>query len=436
MNPFVSGFSKLTNAEKLDWLATHYTAQPEHAKELLRSYHHRDEEVQRKHEEFVENTISNFFLPYSIAPNFLVNGTLLAFPMVIEESSVVAAASRAAKYWYERGGFQAEIQGRDKIGQVHLLYRGHPHSLENYFNWVHPRMLEEVEDLTRNMRKRGGGIQSIELVDSRLELDNYFQLHAVFHTSDAMGANFINSCLEQFADTFVRHSEEFTEWNGPERPEVVMSILSNYVPNCRVRAEVLCPVADLMEDPGESKKFASKFVQAIQIANAEPHRAVTHNKGIMNGVDALLLATGNDFRAVSAGVHAYASHSGSYKSLTHAEVHDGNFHFWIELPLAVGTVGGLTGLHPLVKLSLEILQNPSADELMQYLAVAGLAQNFGALSSLVTHGIQKGHMRMHLQNILNQVGATSGEKVKLLQAFKEKTVSVAAVKQALKELRS
>ncbi len=436
MTAFTTGFSKLTTDEKLDWLAEQYTEDPEKTKALLRSYRHRDEESQRNHEEFIENTLSNFFMPYAVAPNFLINDRLLALPMVIEESSVVAAASRSAKFWYDCGGFRAEVQGRDKIGQVHFTYAGHPHSLENYFNWVQPLLFKESEDLTRNMRERGGGIQSIELVDSRDELENYFQLHAVFHTSDAMGANFINSCLEQFAETFMRHTEDFPDWKSKDRPEVVMSILSNYVPNCRVRAEVECPVEKLMETPEESVRFAEKFVQAIKIADAEPHRAVTHNKGIMNGVDALLLATGNDFRAVSAGVHAYASQSGRYRSLSHAEINQGNFHFWLELPLAVGTVGGLTALHPLVKLSLEILGNPSAEELMQYIAVAGLAQNFGALSSLVTHGIQRGHMKMHLQNILNQLGAKPAEKEELIKQFREKTVSVAAVKQALEGLRS
>lgn len=436
MSLYLSGFSKLSTEEKMAWLAEGYTQKPAETMALLRAYRHPDPAIQSLHEEFIENTLSNFYLPYAVAPNFLVNDRLLAFPMVIEESSVVAAASRAAKFWYERGGFQTEIMGRDKIGQVHFMFKGHPHSLENYFNWVQPRLIEETAELTRSMRQRGGGIQSIELVDNSFELEHYFQLHAVFHTSDAMGANFINSCLEQFAETFVRHAEDFPGWMGPERPEVVMSILSNYVPNCRARAEVSCPVEALMDDPREAHRFAERFVQAISIADAEPHRAVTHNKGIMNGVDALLLATGNDLRAVSAGVHAYASHSGRYRSLSHASVENGLFHFWIELPLAVGTVGGLTGLHPLVRLSLEILQQPSAEELMQYLAVAGLAQNFGALSSLVTHGIQRGHMKMHLQNILHQLGADAGEREQLIATFRDRTVSMAAVKQALQDLRS
>jgi len=216
-----------------------------------------------------------------------------------------------------------------------------------------------------------------------------------------------------------------------------MSILSNYVPDCIVRAEVSCPVSELNEDEGVSpKEFADKFVRAVQISQVEPYRAVTHNKGIMNGIDAVVLATGNDFRAVEAGVHAYAARNGSYSSLTYASVENGVFKFWIELPLALGTVGGLTNLHPLVKLALEMLEKPSAKELMQIIAVAGLAQNFGALRSLTTTGIQKGHMKMHLMNILNQMGATANEKLEIAAYFEGKTVIHSDVVEKFNELRT
>ena len=216
-----------------------------------------------------------------------------------------------------------------------------------------------------------------------------------------------------------------------------MSILSNYVPNCTVRAQVSCPVEELKLSSDLSPQHtAEKIIQAIKIAQIEPYRAVTHNKGIMNGIDAVVLATGNDFRAVEAGVHAYACRNGQYSSLTHAEIDNGIFKFWIELPLALGTVGGLTNLHPLVKLNLEILQNPSAEELMQIIAVAGLAQNFAAVSSLVTTGIQKGHMKMHLLNILNQLGASDIEKGKLVIHFKTNTITHHEVELQLNALRN
>jgi hydroxymethylglutaryl-CoA reductase len=273
------------------------------------------------------------------------------------------------------------------------------------------------------MEKRGGGIKEIELRNKTADLENYYQLHVTFETADSMGANFINSCLEAIANAFKN-----------EEIEIVMSILSNYVPECLVRAEVSCPVADFFPDNAEF--YAKKFVQAVKIANVEPYRAVTHNKGIMNGIDAVVLATGNDFRAVAAGAHAYASRSGTYKSLTNAKIENGTFYFWIEIPLSVGTVGGLTKLHPLAKLSLEILQYPSAEELMKIIAVAGLAQNFAALKALTTTGIQQGHMKMHLNNILNQLEANVYEKRIIVEKFKGKTVSHNAIAEALHVLRT
>ena len=215
-----------------------------------------------------------------------------------------------------------------------------------------------------------------------------------------------------------------------------MSILSNYVPECLVRAEVSCRVDELTLDGHFSgEEFAEKFMQAVRIAEVEPYRAVTHNKGIMNGVDAVVIATGNDFRAVEAGVHAYAAKDGHYASLSHASLDNGIFKFWMDIPLALGTVGGLTGLHPMVKLALEMLGKPSAPQLMEIVAVAGLAQNFAALRSLTTTGIQKGHMKMHLLNILNQIGANTTEKEQLVQHFKTNSVSHRAVVDALKNLR-
>ncbi len=215
----------------------------------------------------------------------------------------------------------------------------------------------------------------------------------------------------------------------------MMSILSHYVPECLVRAEVSCNVEKLTTKHYDGKHFAEKFIRAIEIAKTETRRAVTHNKGIMNGVDAVVLATGNDFRAVEAGVHAYAARNSYYGSLTHAKIENDVFTFWIELPLAVGTVGGLTSLHPLTKLAFEILQKPNAKELMKIIAVAGLAQNFAAVRSLVTTGIQKGHMKMHLMNILNQLQASKKEKDEAMEYFKTNVVSQSAVVSFIKSSR-
>ncbi|RKR15273.1 3-hydroxy-3-methylglutaryl-coenzyme A reductase [Maribacter vaceletii] len=433
----ITGFSKLTKAEKIDWIANEYTKHPEATKKILSDYWNTDAQLQKLHDEFIENTISNFYLPLGIAPNFLINGKLLSIPMVIEESSVVAAASKAAKFWLERGGFKTTIIGTEKIGQVHFMYSGDLPKLQGFFKTVHSKLINEASSITKNMEKRGGGITKIELRDKTDKLKNYYQLHCTFETMDAMGANFINSCLEQFATTFKKEAQNYALFSDKEKNiEVVMSILSNYTPNCLVKAEVSCPIEDLnLHNKVSPKEFAQKMVRAIAIAKSEPHRAVTHNKGIMNGVDAVVLATGNDFRAIEAGVHAYASKDGSYSSLTHATLENGVFKFWIEIPLALGTIGGLTNLHPLVKLAFEILQKPSAKELMQIVAVAGLAQNFGAVSSLVTTGIQEGHMKMHLLNILNQLGATEKEKEAIINHFKNNTVSHSAVLEAYENLK-
>ena len=426
------GFSKLTKEEKIDWIAQTYFANPTQAKNILLQYWNKNSDIQKLHDEFIENTISNFYLPLGVAPNFTINGKNYTIPFAIEESSVVAAASKAAKFWGSRGGFKTTILGTEKIGQVHFLYEGDKAKLTEYFQFVKPFLLSETEGITKNMQKRGGGISDIVLVDKTAELENYYQLHATFQTKDSMGANFINSCLEQFAKTLKDKSEDF----GIQSIQIVMSILSNFVPNCVVRAEVSCPVSELNEDKNIiAEEFAQKFVTAVKIAEVEPYRAVTHNKGIMNGIDAVVLATGNDFRAIEAGVHAYASKDGKYTSLSHAKIENGIFTFWLDVPLALGTVGGLTNLHPLVKFSLEMLGNPSATELMEIVAVAGLAQNFAALRSLTTSGIQQGHMKMHLNNILNQHQATKKEKQLVISHFESKTVSHNLVVDYLESIR-
>ncbi|MFV0571315.1 MAG: hydroxymethylglutaryl-CoA reductase, degradative [Xanthomarina gelatinilytica] len=437
MSKSISGFSKLPKSHKIDWIVATYFNNNENAKNIIKQYWNSNIKLQQLHDEFIENTITNYYLPFGVAPNFLINGKMHAIPMAIEESSVVAAASKAAKFWLERGGFKAEVLSTTKIGQVHVMYYGNPKTLQSFFKRVKPKLIQATKSLTKNMEARGGGILDIELRDKTQSLDNYYQLHATFETLDAMGANFINSCLEQFAITFREEARLFDGFTEKEKQiEVIMSILSNYVPNCLVRAEVSCPVEQLTENPAiNPEEFANKFIQAVKIAEVEPFRAVTHNKGIMNGIDAVVLATGNDFRAVEAGVHAYASRNGQYSSLTHAKIEAGIFYFWMEIPLALGTVGGLTSLHPLVKLALELLHNPSAKELMQIVAIAGLAQNFAALRSLTTTGIQEGHMKMHLLNILNQFRATDEEKNTLINHFKNHTATHNAVVEAIKDLR-
>ena len=434
MSKKVEGFSKFTKAEKIEWVTQLHFDNPENAKKLISGYSHSNPSIQKLHDEFVENSLTNFYLPLGVAPNFLINGTTYTIPMAIEESSVIAAASKSAKFWASRGGFKANVIGTEKIGHVHFLFKGNTEKLNLFFKTKKQTLLESTSSITKNMRNRGGGIKRIILIDKTDLIEEYFQLHLTFETVDSMGANFINSCLEQIAKTLQSAALEYDDFNEEEKQiEVVMSILSNYVPGCIVHASVSCPVDQLEETKGlSSQAFAEKFIKAVEVAQKEPYRAVTHNKGIMNGIDAVVMATGNDFRAVEAAAHAYASKEGIYSSLSNAYIEDNYFFFEIKLPLALGTVGGLTQLHPLVKWSMELLGNPNSRTLMEVIAVAGLAQNFAAIQSLVTSGIQQGHMKMHLLNILNQKKATEDQKEKAIVFFKTNTVSHSSVSDFLK----
>ena len=439
MEKTVTGFSKWSKRQKIEWLAQNFFPDSQAAQTVLTAWH-RPEEEQRILDGFTENAISNYALPFSVAPNFLINGKVYAVPMVIEESSVVAAASSAARFWLERGGFHAEVLGTVKLGQVHFRWGGCPERLRALFPHLEAHLSNSCDDLTANMRQRGGGILGIELLDFTHLEPNYYQLRISFETCDSMGANFINSVLERMGEQLEYFLESEHGLSDIERDvEVIMCILSNFTPNCLVRAWVECPVSEL-EDLAQSAGLpghaaVDRFCTAVRIAQIDPYRAVTHNKGIFNGIDAVVIATGNDFRAVEACGHAYACRSGQYRSLSRAEVRDGLFRFELEVPLAIGTVGGLTALHPLAKQALEMLGRPSASELMAVIASVGLAQNFAAVRSLVTTGIQEGHMRMHLNNILLHLGATEAEGEAARIHFQGQTVSYSSVRAFLERLR-
>ncbi|MFZ5941021.1 MAG: hydroxymethylglutaryl-CoA reductase [Bacteroidota bacterium] len=432
------GFSKLSRAEKIE-LITALTNDPVAAKGLFDSHLHPDRELQDRYEKFSENTLTNFYLPYGIAPNFLVNGRIYHLPMVTEESSVLAAAAHAARFWSERGGFKARVIGKEKKGQVHFLWTGGKDKLEVLFNAQKDLLLDELAPLTSGMHARGGGITSFLLLDKTALLPNYYQLDLSVNTADAMGANFINSVLEQLAEAWtIRVNQAVQEGTLQGKLEVIMSILSNYTPECLVEAEAETPVGELSQlDPGgNGESFARRFLTAVRIAEEDPYRAVTHNKGIFNGIDAVVIATGNDFRAVEACGHAYASRNGRYSSLSSASISDGKFRIGLRIPMAVGTVGGLTRLHPLAAKSLEILGFPNSDELMMLAACAGLANNFSAVRSLITSGIQKGHMKMHLSNILLELGASPEEQAAIASRFAGKTISRSEVAGFLERMRA
>jgi len=429
MNNFVNGFSKKNKLEKIDWIINNHFHNNKKAKNILFKYLNDDRSIQSLHDEFIENTISNFYLPFAVAPNFLINGKYYTIPMAIEESSVVAAACNAAKFWSNFGGFKTKVLGVEKIGQVHFFYNGSPLKLKTFFKEIRKYIVKGLKSITSNMEKRGGGINSLELVDMNNKIDSYYQIFVKFTTIDSMGANFINTCLEKITEIFKSYIEEkqFLDKND-EKIDFIMSILSNYTPNCLVKSSVECKVEDL-EENNELK--VDNFINAVKISKIDTFRAVTHNKGIMNGIDSVVIATGNDFRSVEAGIHAYASRNGNYSGLSNAYIKKGFFHFELTIPISIGTVGGLTKLHPLVNWAHDLLGNPNAETLMQIIAAAGLAQNFAAIKSLVTTGIQKGHMKMHLLNILNQLGANQIQKKDAIEYFKKKYVSHKNVREFL-----
>lgn len=432
---FIKGFSKLSKEDKIDRIA-HFMHDPEASIDTLRSFWHNDSRMQKLFDEFSENTISNYYFPYGVAPNFKINGEVMFVPMVIEESSVVAAAANSARFWFERGGFHSKVLSTTKVGQVHFIWEGDDELLKFNFHKLRTLMIEQTKPVTANMEKRGGGILDIELLNKRKEIPGYYQIVAYFDTRDAMGANFINTCLEEFAEVLRNHLDENPEFGGYEC-QVIMSILSNYTPECLVETWVECPVPALngVDEHTQVAEFVSKFSKAVEISQVDLYRAATHNKGIFNGIDAVALATGNDFRAIEACGHAYAARSGRYRGLTEIDLSGNYFRYTLRIPLALGSVGGLTGLHPLAKFSLELMGNPSAEKLMMIASAVGLANNFSALKSLVTKGIQKGHMKMHLLNLLNANQATEEEKQLAVEYFKTHKVSSRSVINFLDKVR-
>ena len=438
-NKKIKGFSKLSKLGKIRWIVENFFKDPETVMKELKSYWLSNEDQQRLLDGFSENTISNFPLPFGVAPNFVINGKTYAVPMVIEESSVVAAASSSAKFWMSRGGFKVEIKGMIKSGQVHFYWDAPEQLIRTHFDDLLQHLISDTKSITKNMEYRGGGIKSVELKSFTDQEENYYQLDARFDTCDSMGANFINSVLEQFSKTLLEWSISHPAFIKENYTcDVIMSILSNYTPNCLAVASVSCPISQLYVPSKTTEKdimtveeFADRFYRAVKISRIDTFRATTHNKGIFNGIDAVVLATGNDFRAIEACGHTHAARSGQYRGLSNCSLENGIFSFWLEIPLAVGTVGGLTSLHPIAKRSLELLGHPSASELMSIIAATGLAQNFAAVKSLITTGIQQGHMRLHLQNILHSLDANHEESEMATHHFSDKVISFSSVREFL-----
>lgn len=433
----VNSFSKLSKYEKISWLAKNFLYEsPVDVINNFAGFWYDNVEIQKQFDGFSENTISNFHLPFGVAPNFVIDGKDYVIPMVTEESSVVAAVSNAAKFWMERGGIAAKVLDTQKLGQVHFFFQGSASKLKTFFETQKKNLIQSAADLTANMEKRGGGLLSLDLLDMTSLEPNYYQFKVAFETCDSMGANFINSVLERLGSEFRKMISSSEEFNSDETIEINMCILSNYTPDCVVEASVSCKIEDLGIVNGFAPQhFADKFTKAVRIAEIDVHRATTHNKGILNGIDSLVIATGNDFRAVESCIHTYAARDGQYRSLSKAWIEKDTFHFSLKFPIALGTVGGLTSLHPLAKTSLQILGNPSAKDLMKITAAVGLMQNFAAVKSLTTTGIQVGHMKMHLTNIIAELKANLDEAKQIETYFNDRVISVSEVRNYLQKLR-
>lgn len=429
----ISGFSKLERSQKINYLLEHSNLNLDDCI-CFREFDAPGKEAQQVLEEMTENYICNFPVPMGVVTNMILNGENISVPFVTEESSVVAAASKAAKFWASRGGFKAVVLSTTKKGQVHFTWKGMPETILTLFPSIREKLMLSVAKMTESMRNRGGGITEIQLIDKTSELTDYYQLDVSFETAEAMGANFINSCLETFA-TVLRDTPELN--SADHKVETILSVLSNYTPDCKVNCRVECSVEEMAGWYGNlsGNAFAQKFRQAVDIANLDVSRAVTHNKGIFNGIDAVIVATGNDWRAVSASANAYASRNGRYSALTSINLSEGVFRYELELPLAVGTVGGVTHIHPVVKKSMAIMNNPDVRKLMMIAAASGLANNFAAIASLITTGIQNGHMRLHLTNILSQMNANQAEREQAISYFQHNLVSFATVGDYIRKLR-
>lgn len=345
----------------------------------------------------IENVIGLYGLPFAVATNFLINDKDYLIPIVIEEPSVVAAVSFAAKLFRDGGGFTTSSDNPEMIGQIQILNCPNINTAIKEITQEKESLLQEINKIGGSIIKRGGGARDLEIrVFDTEQLGQIIILHLIYDCRDAMGANAINTAVELIAPKI----ETLTSGR------VNLRILSNLTDRRKARAEGIIPAESLATGNLSGEEVLQSIIEAGVFAEIDPYRATTHNKGIMNGIDSVIIATGNDWRAVEAGAHAFAARSGTYTSLTKwRRDADGNLRGSIELPLAVGIVGGATRVHPMAQSALKILGVTSAQELSEVIAAVGLAQNFAAIRALATDGIQKGHMRMHARQLAAAAGA-------------------------------
>ena len=415
-----TGFSKKTPAERLQMLKEKGLLQDEHW-QLLDSQQTLPLETANQ---MSENVLATLALPYSLVPDFLVDGKTYQVPFVTEEPSVVAAASFAAKIIKRSGGFETEVHKRQMIGQIALYQIDNADQAIKDVLKKKKELLEQANQAYPSIVARGGGARDFWLEQK----DDFLIFYLSVDTQEAMGANMLNTMLEALTLPL----EELTGGKS------LMAILSNYATDSLVTARCVIDYRFLSRDKAEAELLADKMQLASKLAQVDPYRAATHNKGIFNGIDALVIATGNDWRAVEAGAHAYASRDGSYRGLSTwtADLDTRQLHGQMTLPMPIATKGGSIGLNPAVVASFDLLGQPKAKDLASLIVSVGLAQNFAALKALVSTGIQAGHMKLQAKSLALQAGAQGEEIVAVANRLTaKKTFNLAAAQEILADLR-
>ena len=419
-----NGFSKKSYQERLELLKAQALLSPEKQESL-----EQDEQIGvTVADQLSENVVGTFSLPYSIIPELLVNGQDYTVPYVTEEPSVVAAASYASKIIKRAGGFTAQVHERQMIGQVALYQVDDPELAQEKIASKKAELLELANQAYPSIVKRGGGARDLHVEEIKGETD-FLVVYLHVDTQEAMGANMLNTMLEALKPVL----EELSQGQS------LMGILSNYATDSLVTASCRIAFRYLSRQKDHGREIAEKIALASQFAQSDPYRAATHNKGIFNGIDAILIATGNDWRAIEAGAHAFASRDGRYQGLSRwsLDMDTEELVGEMTLPMPVATKGGSIGLNPRVALSHELLGNPSAKELAQIIVSIGLAQNFAALKALVSTGIQQGHMKLQAKSLALLAGASESEVAPLVERLiAEKTFNLETAQRYLENLRS
>ena len=419
-----NGFSKKTYHERLELLRAQALLSSEKQRSL-----EQDEQVSLAvADQLSENVVGTFSLPYSIIPELLVNGQDYTVPYVTEEPSVVAAASYASKIIKRAGGFTAQVHERQMIGQVALYHVADPEQAQEKITSKKAELLELANQAYPSIVKRGGGARDLHVEEIKGETD-FLVVYLHVDTQEAMGANMLNTMLEALKPVL----EELSQGQS------LMGILSNYATDSLVTASCRIAFRYLSRQKDQGREIAEKITLASQFTQADPYRAATHNKGIFNGIDAILIATGNDWRAIEAGAHAFASRDGHYQGLSRwtLDLEREELVGEVTLPMPVATKGGSIGLNPRVALSHELLGNPSAKELAQIIVSIGLAQNFAALKALVSTGIQQGHMKLQAKSLALLAGASGSEVAPLVEhLIADKTFNLETAQRYLENLRS